>query len=68
MLGTVKPNGLNLDRGFGFIKSESGRDVFFHMSELRGLDFDATLAEQRVSFIESQGERGPIARHITAAE
>jgi cold shock protein len=28
------------DRGYGFIKMEDGREIFFHMSALQGLDFN----------------------------
>lgn len=32
------------DRGFGFIRAEDGMDYFFHLTDLRGLEFD-TLPE-----------------------
>ncbi|HTV53499.1 MAG TPA: cold shock domain-containing protein, partial [Terriglobia bacterium] len=38
MEGTIKR--LIRDRGFGFIRSEDGQEVFFHRSALQGLDFD----------------------------
>ncbi|MGE5445368.1 MAG: cold-shock protein [Ignavibacteriales bacterium] len=28
------------DKGYGFIKSEEGGEVFFHLSGLRGIDFN----------------------------
>jgi CspA family cold shock protein len=31
------------DRGYGFIKVEDGREIFFHMSDLQGLDFNGLL-------------------------
>jgi CspA family cold shock protein len=30
---------LMTDKGYGFIKSEDGAEVFFHLSGLRGIDF-----------------------------
>ncbi len=29
-----------MDRGFGFIKTEEGGDLFFHRSELEGVEFE----------------------------
>lgn len=69
MIGTVKSKGIRFDRGYFFIESESGRDVFAHFSELSPeLEFDATLAERRVEFVECAGDRGPMARSIRPAE
>jgi cold shock protein len=31
------------DRGYGFIKVEDGREIFFHMSALQGLDFKGLM-------------------------
>jgi len=31
------------DRGYGFIKVEDGREIFFHMSVLQGLDFNVLM-------------------------
>jgi cold shock protein len=31
------------DRGYGFIKLEDGREIFFHMSALQGLDFNGLM-------------------------
>jgi len=40
--GTVR--GLMADCGFGFVKPEQGEDLFFHRSELQGVQF-AMLGE-----------------------
>ena len=55
------------DRGFGFITSEDGKEVFFHRSECQEIDF-ASLAEgQQVSFDLEDDPKGPRARNVKAA-
>ena len=47
------------DRGFGFIKTENGSEIFFHASGVRGATpFDSLNEGQRVSFERSQDQRG----------
>ena len=38
------------DRGFGFIKPEVGQDLFFHGSQLEGVDFSSLGEGQEVEF------------------
>jgi CspA family cold shock protein len=38
------------DRGFGFIKTEGGEDIFFHRSELQGIDYNSLREGQQVEF------------------
>ena len=38
------------DRGFGFIKTEQGEDLFFHHNELQGVDYNSLRVGQRVEF------------------
>ncbi|OGO36829.1 MAG: hypothetical protein A2147_10095 [Chloroflexi bacterium RBG_16_57_8] len=54
--GTIKR--LVPDRGFGFIQSGEGSDLFFHSTELQGAVF-ATLREgQEVEFEIGKGRDG----------
>ena len=46
--GTIRR--LITDQGFGFIKIEQGEDLFFHCSELQGVDFDSLREGQEVEF------------------
>ncbi|MFC2069283.1 cold-shock protein [Chloroflexota bacterium] len=39
-----------IDRGFGFIKTEEVKDLFFHRSELEGVEFSSLRAGQEVEF------------------
>ena len=66
--GTVK--WFNSRRGFGFINSEDGSDVFVHFSALSGDDDDyKTLNENdKVEFVVIQGQKGPQASNVTVTE
>ncbi len=52
------------DRGFGFIKSDDGQDLFFHRSELRGVPFDFLKEGESVEFEKGEGSKGPKAANI----
>ena len=62
------PNGtirrLVRDRGFGFIRSNDGQDVFFHRSELRGITFESLEEGHSVEFDKGQSPKGPKAVNI----
>jgi CspA family cold shock protein len=52
------------DKGFGFIETGSGQDLFFHMSAVSGVRFEDLKQGQRVSFTEGQGPKGPRAENV----
>lgn len=52
------------DKGFGFIDTGSGKDLFFHMSALEGVRYDDLQEGQTVSFNEGQGPKGPRAENV----
>jgi CspA family cold shock protein len=52
------------DKGFGFIDTGSGKDLFFHMSSVEGVRFEDLKQGQRVSFNEGQGPKGPRAENV----
>jgi cold shock protein len=54
--GTIKKI---TDKGFGFITTASGKDLFFHRSAVVDTPFEALQEGQRVSFTEGQGPKGP---------
>jgi CspA family cold shock protein len=61
-VGTVK--WFNAKRGYGFIKPESGSDVFVHASAIQA-DRDRWLDEgQSVEFDITQGPKGPQAANV----
>lgn len=52
------------DKGFGFIESSTGQDIFFHSSAVQGATFDELREGQRVEFTESTGPKGPRAEDV----
>ena len=51
-------------KGFGFIDTETGEDLFFHSSNLEGVTFEQLHEGQRVSYTEGRGEKGPRAENV----
>jgi len=47
-----------IGRGFGFIRTEEGKDLFFHRNEIEGVDFSSLRAEQEVEFEMGQDSKG----------
>jgi len=64
--GTIRR--LMRSRGYGFIATDEGKDVFFHQTALQGLDFDSLKEGQPVEFETEEGPKGPRAVNITASE
>ncbi len=52
------------DKGFGFIETANGSDIFFHTSAVQGVRFEDLKAGQRVSFTAGQGPKGPRAENV----
>ncbi|MFC2006770.1 cold-shock protein [Chloroflexota bacterium] len=58
-----------MDRGFGFIKTGEGGDLFFHRNELEGVEFNNLREGQEVEFEKGQGRDGrPAAVKVRIAE
>jgi CspA family cold shock protein len=55
------------DRGFGFIETERGDDLFFHHSEVQGANIEELREGQVVEYELGQGRKGPCATHIRTA-
>ncbi len=62
MKGTVK--WFNSEKGYGFIVSEEGKDVFVHFSQIQGDGYKSLNEGEAVSFEVEQGERGLMAKNI----
>ena len=59
-VGTVK--WFNANKGYGFIKPESGNDVFVHASAIQ--NGDSLEDGQAVEFDITQGQKGPQATNV----
>ncbi len=65
MNGTIKRL---TDRGFGFIApAGGGNDVFFHSSELKGVEFNELREGDAVTFEIVESEKGPKATGVARA-
>lgn len=62
MNGTIKR--LIGDKGFGFVRDESGREFFFHRSEVSGRQFEDLREGDAVTFEEAQSPKGPRAANV----
>ena len=62
MTGLVK--WLNSEKGFGFITTEEGNDVFAHFSAIQTDGFKTLDEGQKVTFDVEDGPRGPQAVNI----
>ena len=66
MKGRVKK--FNNEKGYGFIKTDDGRDLFFHYSELKMDGFKTILPERTVSFDLIDTDKGLRAVNISIDE
>ena len=61
--GTIKKK---TDKGFGFIDTGTGKDLFFHHSNVEGSGYEALHEGQKVSYTEGRGPKGPRAENVKA--
>lgn len=64
--GTVK--WFNAEKGFGFITSEDGKDLFAHFSEIKKDGFKTLEEGQNVTFEIKEGQKGPQAANIVVVD
>lgn len=65
MTGTIKTL---RDKGFGFITpADGGKDVFFHMTEVKNAAFDDLREGQAVTYDVMDSDKGPKAVNVNVA-
>ena len=52
------------DRGFGFLDTGNGQDLFFHVSALQGVTFEQLREGQKVTYDLGEGPKGPRADNV----
>jgi CspA family cold shock protein len=55
------------DRGFGFIRGDDGKEVFFHRSGLNAGEYDVLNEGDIVEYVVQEGPRGARAEHVRHA-
>ncbi len=60
--GTVK--WFNESKGYGFIASEDGKDLFVHFSDIQEEGFKTLEEGQSVEYEEGVGQKGPQATKV----
>ncbi len=54
----------NDGKGYGFIETDGQKDVFVHYSAIQDSGFKPSSEDDRVSFVEETGNKGPQAAQV----
>ncbi|MDE6947468.1 MAG: cold shock domain-containing protein [Anaeroplasmataceae bacterium] len=65
MKGKVK--WFNAEKGYGFIVSEDGKDIFVHFSSIIADGYKTLNEGEEVTFEVTEGERGQLAKDVKKA-
>ncbi len=52
------------ERGYGFVSSNAGKDIFFHYSELEGIKFNSLKEGQSLIYKVGLGDKGLVAKDV----
>ncbi|MBU8878747.1 cold-shock protein [Bacillus sp. FJAT-29790] len=66
-MNSGKVKWFNAEKGFGFIESSEGQDVFVHFSAIQSEGFKTLEEGQAVTFEIVEGNRGPQAANVEKA-
>ena len=64
-MSTGKVKWFNAEKGYGFITTDEGKDVFVHYSSIQADDFRSLEEGQTVTFEIVEGDRGQQAANVT---
>lgn len=67
-MASGKVKWFNDAKGFGFIQSDEGQDVFVHHTEIKQDGFRTLKEGARVEFDLAQGPKGPKATNVRSSE
>jgi len=56
---------LFVDKGYGFLTTSEGREIYFHEHSVLNRDFKHLKIGMEVRFVEEEGEKGPQASTVT---
>lgn len=62
MTGSIRT--LRVDKGFGFIKDDGGKEYFFHRSAVYGEGIESLREGDTVEFEVGEGPKGPRAENV----
>jgi CspA family cold shock protein len=63
-MATGKVKWFNASKGFGFIETDGGGDVFVHHNDIQGEGYKSLDEGEPVSFEVVQGDKGPRATNV----
>ena len=61
---TGKVKWFNAEKGYGFLTTDAGEDVFVHYSAIQCEGYKTLGEGQAVSFVVKGGDRGPLADNV----
>ena len=64
-MATGKVKWFNAEKGYGFITTDEGKDVFVHYSSIQSEGFNTLDEGAAVSFDITESNRGPQASNVT---
>lgn len=65
MSTTGKVKFFNAEKGFGFVTTDDGKDIFVHYTAIQTDGFKTLTENQTVEFDIVDGDRGPQAANLT---